>query len=193
MQLDTHGFSLTDRFIDNTILDQLRVEALEEYEEGRFKPAAIGRGLVKNQIEEIRGDRVKWLDTKVATKAQTTYWEVMDELRVYLSNYFRIHLERTEVHFAVYPKGAFYAKHLDQFQGASNRIFSVILYLNDQWVEGHGGELRVYNSNGLFTDYAPLMGRLVIFRSDAVEHEVLVANQARISLTGWMRRDPLLV
>jgi SM-20-related protein len=97
-------------------------------------------------------------------------------------------LERTEAHFAVYPRGAFYSRHLDQFKEHSNRIFSVILYLNEQWQDGQGGELRVFTDHGA-VDYARLFGRLIIFRSDAVEHEVLETFETRISLTGWMRRD----
>ena len=192
-QLEECGFALLDQAFEKSALDALRSEAMVEYEEGLFKRAAIGKGLEKKAIAEIRGDRVKWLDRAAASENQQVYWQTMDELRNFLTSYFRVHLERTEAHFAVYPEGAFYAKHLDQFQTASNRIFSVILYLNPDWVEGHGGELRVHHADGTISDFAPLYGRLILFRSDAIEHEVMVTTKPRVSLTGWMRRDPLLV
>jgi len=192
-QLEVSGFSLIDQFLPFPILDQLREEAVFNFENGTFKRAAIGKGIEKKSVVKIRGDRVKWLDKQLATDSMKHYWSHMDELREYLSNYFRIHLERTEAHFAMYPKGAFYARHVDQFQVSSNRVFSVILYLNPDWKTGDGGELRVYDANGGFSDYSPLHGRLILFRSDLVEHEVLQANLPRVSVTGWMRKDPLLV
>jgi SM-20-related protein len=35
-------------------------------------------------------------------------------------------------------------------------------------------------------DFLPLAGRLVCFRSDMIEHEVLPATRTRMSITGWM-------
>jgi SM-20-related protein len=35
-------------------------------------------------------------------------------------------------------------------------------------------------------DFLPLAGRLVCFRSDQIEHEVIAATRERRSLTGWM-------
>lgn len=51
-----------------------------------------------------------------------------------------------ESHFALYPTGSFYRRHLDQFQGASHRTVSCITYLNDDWLPEHGGALRLYQS-----------------------------------------------
>ena len=192
-QLAERGLSVSDSVLKSTRLDQLRKEAISLWKEGELKVAAVGKGLAKQRINKIRGDEVKWLDKQVATEAQLEYWTLVDGLRLHLSEFFRIHLERTELHFAVYPKGAFYSKHFDQFQTTSNRIFSIVLYLNPEWKQGDGGELRVYHSDQHSEDFEPINGRLIVFRSDAVEHEVLMANAPRVSLTGWMRRDPLLL
>jgi SM-20-related protein len=35
-------------------------------------------------------------------------------------------------------------------------------------------------------DVLPVAGRLVCFRSDLLEHEVLPATRERLSLTGWL-------
>jgi SM-20-related protein len=35
-------------------------------------------------------------------------------------------------------------------------------------------------------DFLPMAGRLVIFRSDEIEHEVLPATRERLSITGWI-------
>lgn len=192
-QLLSRHIAVEDRVLEGNVLDALLREALGEYEEGRFREAGVGKGPERQRISEIRGDEVRWLGRENATAAQAAYWTFLDGLRTYLSEFFRIHLERTELHFAIYPKGAFYTRHLDQFRDFSNRIFSVILYLNPDWKPGDGGELRVYHNGESHTDFAPLHGRLVCFRSDTVEHEVLGTVKTRVSLTGWMRRDKLVL
>lgn len=171
---------------------QLYAEAEEAYHLGDFEAAEVGKGIAKQQITELRNDQVKWLYRNQASDAVESYWRFLDKLRNYLSNYFRIHLERTEIHFAVYPKGSFYAKHKDQFKTGGNRIFSIILYLNPKWEPKDAGELRIYLDDDSVLDISPKMGRLVCFRSDQVLHEVLVSNAPRLSITGWMRRDPLI-
>ncbi|MDP4688083.1 MAG: 2OG-Fe(II) oxygenase [Salibacteraceae bacterium] len=187
-----NSISVNDQIIDLETVVALREEATTDYENGAFEKARIGKGIGKQRIAEIRGDQVRWLDKNRATQAHLTYWKWIDGLRNYLSEFFRIHLERTELHFAYYPKGAFYSRHLDQFKEHSDRIFSIILYLNTEWKPGDGGELRAYEKDDSFTDYPPLGGRLIIFRSDVVEHEVLEAHAPRISVTGWIRRDKLI-
>jgi SM-20-related protein len=84
----------------------------------------------------------------------------------------------------------------------------MVLYLNKNWEPAHGGELRIFlpekqqgeegnKGNGdkkmseKWVDIAPVAGRLVCFRSDTVEHEVLTAFQPRKSVTGWMLDQPL--
>ncbi len=47
-----------------------------------------------------------------------------------------------------------------------------------------------YRREGGARDVAPIGGRLVIFRSDQFEHEVLPARRERLSFTGWFRRRP---
>ncbi|HAJ18613.1 MAG TPA: hypothetical protein DCL95_00870 [Rhodospirillaceae bacterium] len=42
------------------------------------------------------------------------------------------------------------------------------------------------------TRLIPAPGRLVVFRSDLVWHEVLPGRKPRWSLTGWLRDDFLL-
>lgn len=61
----------------------------------------------------------------------------------------------------------------------------MICYLNENWREDEGGQLRVYFPAGT-KDFFPTAGRLVCFRSDLLEHEVLPATRERLSLTGWL-------
>ena len=188
-QILSQSIAIKDDVLDSCVLDALAQEALTEYSQGEFKDAKIGKGIAMQRISEVRGDKVFWLNKVDASARLKTYWNWVEGLQDYLSEYFRIYLERTELHFAVYPIGAFYSPHVDQFRDQGNRVFSLILYLNKDWKPADGGQLRVYNDDGTFYDIQPIHGRVVCFRSDQILHKVLEANKPRISLTGWMRRD----
>jgi SM-20-related protein len=94
-------------------------------------------------------------------------------------------LKDCEVHQTIYPIGSFYRRHLDQFKKDDHRKLSVICYLNKNWKTSDGGELRLHLDN-LAKDILPVAGRMVCFRSDLLEHEVLPATRERLSLTGWL-------
>ena len=93
----------------------------------------------------------------------------------------------------------------DSSSGPMWRRVTSILYLNEsEWPAAHGGALRVYHpqrpssnthaldradsvtiSDSTWLDVFPQGGRLVIFMSGAVEHEVLPAYAPRVALTAW--------
>ena len=68
------------------------------------------------------------------------------------------------------------------------RALTCILYLND--MEGQGGELRLYlggpDAETPRVDVAPRAGRLLVFESGRLEHEVLAARAPRFALTNWV-------
>jgi SM-20-related protein len=49
-----------------------------------------------------------------------------------------------------------------------------------------GGALRIYQGAG-WLDIAPDAGNSVFFKSDKLEHEVLVTHLPRMSITGWLK------
>ncbi|MCF8465313.1 MAG: 2OG-Fe(II) oxygenase [Flavobacteriales bacterium] len=185
-QLDRHAIAIIDNLLPEDVLQDLLSETKQLLNE--FQPALIGRGITEQRISEVRGDRILWLEKDQLTKSQEIYFQFLEQLRERLSNYFRIGLPWFECHLATYPVGSFYTKHFDQFRETNNRIFSVILYLNEAWVPENAGQLRIYEGDEHY-DIEPKMGRLVCFRSDLVEHEVLKTTQPRFSITGWIRRD----
>ena len=48
--------------------------------------------------------------------------------------------------------------------------------------------MRLYLDEQNSLDVQPMAGRLVLFRSAQLFHEVLPAQRERLSLTGWLRR-----
>jgi len=92
----------------------------------------------------------------------------------------------------LYPKDSFYKRHLDVFQNDSRRTLSVIFYLNDEdWQPDDGGELVIYkldnNNKEEEFNVTPYGGRMVIFNSRELEHEVKLVNRNRKSITGWFK------
>jgi SM-20-related protein len=113
-----------------------------------------------------------------------------EALRLELNQELMAGLVDFEGHFARYPAGAGYSRHVDQLSGSDVRVLSAVLYLNDEWSDEDGGQLRLHLGDGGSRDVTPLGGRLVVFRSEQFEHEVLPARRERLSFTGWFRRRP---
>lgn len=179
---------IVDDFISDelykTIMDFFSV--IEENE--RLKKAGIGTSLDYQIKNEVRGDLIYWLDPK-RDALLTPFFNLMEELREKLGMYCFISLSGSEFHLAKYPIGSKYEKHIDQFNKRSNRQITVLIYLNKGWKKGDGGELKVSNEEGGFT-VEPIAKRMLLFKSDVVEHEVLLTNVARYSLSGWLLHQP---
>ncbi|KAL1512213.1 hypothetical protein AB1Y20_005476 [Prymnesium parvum] len=85
---------------------------------------------------------------------------------------------------ASYPPQAYYRRHLDSYAGKDiPRMLTVLIYL--AWEPRTGGQLRCHLASGS-VDVEPLPGRLVIFYSQEVEHEVLPSRGRRLALTLWI-------
>jgi SM-20-related protein len=93
----------------------------------------------------------------------------------------------TELHYAWYPRGAGYQRHVDQPQGRVQRQVSLVLYLNEGWEPAAGGELRIFDAGDGHRDIEPIAGRLVCFFTPGREHAVLPTQRERLSVSGWFR------
>ncbi|MGY8828032.1 MAG: 2OG-Fe(II) oxygenase [Pseudomonadales bacterium] len=155
--------------------------------EGALAPAGVGRGAQQQVREGVRGDHIQWLEAGQA-EACDQYLQVVDELRLALNQGLYLGLEDFEGHFALYPPGAFYQKHVDRFRDDDRRAVSAVFYLNEDWQAEQGGALRLYLPNGETRDVLPQAGSLLLFLSADMPHEVLPASRDRLSLTGWFRR-----
>jgi SM-20-related protein len=160
-------------------------------ENGGFRPAGVGRGADLKIREEIRRDQVMWLDSGAASIEQRLYLDKLELLRLALNQRFFLGLFDFEGHFAIYPEGAFYKPHLDRPAGTGDRMVTAILYLNQDWQPGDGGELKLWTQpgekTGTFELIEPRGGTLVCFFAGDFWHEVLPAIKPRMSITGWFR------
>ncbi len=187
-QLVERGWTVTTDALPAWVVRELAEEARRLWHEGKFRPAGIGRGTGYRVRSEIRGDWILWWDEDALTPIQAIYWAEIERLRQVLNEALFLGLIAFEVHYAVFPPGAFYRRHRDRFLTADERVISCILYLNPAWSEDDGGALRIYDPDGTAHDILPRAGTFILLRSDTVEHEVQPTRKERFSVTGWLRR-----
>ncbi|MDX1629567.1 MAG: 2OG-Fe(II) oxygenase [Fulvivirga sp.] len=183
--LAEQGFAIFDNFLSlQEVIEVLDVLELEKQND-RFRKAGIGKSDDRQIIAKIRGDYIKWIDPNHALLPVKNFLNKMESLVDYLNRTCFLGIQDYETHFTVYPKGTRYVRHLDQFQDKGNRVISFVCYLNHEWTEADGGQLRLYLANKHF-DVLPTAGRLACFVSSEIEHEVLECHKERYSITGWM-------
>lgn len=180
------GYAVIEQFLPAEIITALANEALALQTAGAMRKAVTGK-YPQTSSATLRGDFIHWLESP-DSPAQQQYLQAMNELRATLNRELYLGLFEFETHFAVYPAGTGYAKHLDQLSHTQDRQISTILYLNRNWQGTDGGELRLHLHEDAYQDIAPQGGKLVLFLSERFWHEVLPANRQRISLTGWFRK-----
>ncbi|AVJ54974.1 proline hydroxylase [Idiomarina sp. OT37-5b] len=183
--LSDKGYCIVPNFLAESLSQQLYQHA-QAIPEQYWNTAAIGRATQQTVNTMVRNDRILWLSAEQAV--ENTYLKLMDELRTELNRQLFLGLFDYECHFAHYPKGAFYKKHLDAFKGRSNRRLTTVMYLNEDWQEQHGGQLVIYGDRGeILEQVTPERGTLVVFLSEKFVHEVLPSHRDRLSITGWFR------
>lgn len=167
------------------VLSKEQVLKLGELCSGRtLSKASIGNGDKKAINETIRSDNISWLTGEEREQEILDYQLLAYNLSQHLNEGLYLGLNEFECHFAQYPKGSFYKAHKDSFKSDDRRTITLITYLNKNWQEGDGGELRLHLKDEV-VDIKPYGGSVICFRSSEILHEVLMSNKERLSLTGW--------
>ncbi|OOZ45404.1 2OG-Fe(II) oxygenase [Solemya velum gill symbiont] len=155
--------------------------------EGQFNRAGIGRqnGFMLNTF--VRSDEICWITGDSEAGSAWLAWTA--DLQRFLNRRLFLGLFSFESHFAHYASGDYYKRHLDAFRGESNRILTIVVYLNPGWAPDNGGELLLYREDSDLDGLrvTPNMGTVVVFLSEEFPHEVLAANRDRYSISGWFR------
>lgn len=192
--LQEKNYSVVDAFFDLGEVEELRTSLWQKQEEDHFKKAAIGNKTNELVEKEVRGDFIFWLNEAAELPSEKRFFSKINALTAYLNRTCFLGILHKEFHYAIYPQGTFYKRHLDVFQNDDRRKLSFVCYLNDaSWKKENGGELVLYlNENGHSGETAqsifPLPGRAVIFESQLLEHEVKpVLKSERLSITGWLK------
>lgn len=181
--INVKGYSICDGFISSGETEVFLSKIKELKDQKLFKQASIGKADSKQTNSEIRRDSIFWLEQEDSTFS--FFLSKVNALIIGINRSFYLGINDMEFHLAHYPSGGFYKKHKDAFKSDDARKISVILYLNQNWNKGNGGELKLYLEN---TEeiVEPIAGRLVVFESH-LEHEVMESKTDRYSVTGWLK------
>lgn len=189
--IGTQQFSIIENFFSTEEVSVLRQSLMEKYEEDTFKKAAIGNRLNETIVKSIRGDIILWMEESKADISEQLFFNKINDLVSYLNRTCFLGILHKEFHYAIYPKSTYYKRHIDTFQNDDRRKLSFVCYLNeDGWLPENGGELVLYlDENGKEAEKViyPFPGRVVIFESQIIEHEVKPVNTERLSITGWLK------
>ena len=184
-------YSIVEDFFNLEQVEELRNSLLGKYEEDNFKKAAIGNRTNEVIAKSIRGDFILWLNEAEAAPAEKAFFHRINDFVSYLNRTCFMGILFKEFHYALYPEGTFYKRHLDTFQNDDRRKLSMVCYLNKQdWKPEYGGELVIYtqeNGKEMPKSIYPFPGRMVIFESQLLEHEVKPVKTERLSITGWLK------
>lgn len=186
--LSEHDWACCQGFLPAERVAGLRGEALALRAEGRFHPAGIGH--VAERRADVRGDDIHWVEAEAPLALELQQQELR-QLKDAINATLYLGLHDFEGHYAAYPAGSGYARHVDRIRGDHRRVLSVVLYLNEDWDPEDGGELCLYGSQESPEPAArisPTGGTLICFLSEHVPHEVLPTRRTRLSLSGWFRR-----
>lgn len=183
-----HQVGISNHFLSEKLALHLTENLLKLFANKQFKKAGIGNDQVQNTDKLFRSDSIFWLDKAHNDIHENDFFTLMDEFVKYLNETCYTGITSYEFHYTLYQKGDFYKKHLDQFQNNDSRKFSLIIYLNEDWIAADGGELLIHHKHSQ-QQIPPQNCKTVFFKSNELPHEVLITNKSRMSITGWLKSD----
>jgi SM-20-related protein len=181
-----HNVGISEHFLSDALSAHLKSNLLALYGKDLLLAAGTGNAgkLVHN--EAVRSDSIYWLDSSHNDAYENEFFTRIEGFIRYLNQTCYAGITGYEFHYSMYEAGSFYKKHLDQFKNNPGRKYSMISYLNEDWQERDGGQLLIHQE-GNNREIEPRQGKTVFFKSDELVHEVLVTNQRRMSITGWLK------
>lgn len=184
--IERKGYSIKPNALPLELTQSLYQHFMEMTKHDFYK-AGIGRGRQYTKSRFVRTDKISWINGESSVGAK--WLDFTSQLQRCLNRNLFLGLFSFESHFAHYKKGDYYKLHYDAFKGQSNRVLSIVVYLNPGWQPDDGGELVIYMPDDAkkFVKVTPLMGTIVAFLSEEFAHEVLPANKDRYSIAGWFR------
>jgi len=203
LQLRAESFVAIDDFCGPSCFE-LRAEAesaLARAEQGRV--AGSGDG---SAAQRLRGDRTVWASQAAPGSVPSLpplvsrLSGLAGRLAALLPDELADVQLRSDAQLAFYPAtGARYVRHVDNTCSSgrgrlcNGRRLTAVYYLNREWRESDGGELRILGRDGEsgreapLLDVAPKLDRLLVFFSDGrVPHEVLPSFAPRYAATVWL-------
>lgn len=191
-ELGNNKFSISDHFFTSEETAAFKTHVINQDTSQDFHAAAIGNAHNEKIIQSIRGDKIRWIDENNKYEVEEIFFQKVNDFIQYLNRTCYMGIEESEFHYALYPEGTFYQRHIDAFKNDDRRTLSMVFYLNDEdWKEEYGGQLSLFlpQTNGTEKEIniLPVAGRLAIFDSKTIPHEVKPVQKPRYSITGWLK------
>ena len=177
---------IDNEFLNASLVEGLHQNILQLQKDDLMVAAGIGNNEVKDAHQKMRGDKLYWMDKSHDNIYEQEFLQQVEDFISYLNSTCYTGINGYEFHYAVYEQGSFYKRHKDQFKTDSDRKYSLINYLNKDWLQEDGGELLVYQDEAV-QHILPQSQKAVFFKSDEMEHEVTLAHRPRMSITGWLK------
>jgi SM-20-related protein len=178
---------LSEHFLSIELSKLLQQNLQQLNRDNLMLPAGIGNHSTKDTTQKKRSDKIYWLDKKNKNIHEQAFLEHVEDFIDYLNKTCYTGINAYEFHYALYDTGSYYHRHKDQFQNNHDRKYSLISYLNDDWVAADGGALMIYGDEKTEA-ILPTIQKAVLFQSSETEHEVMIAHRPRMSVTGWLKR-----
>ncbi|TDE30608.1 2OG-Fe(II) oxygenase [Flavobacterium ranwuense] len=179
---------ISENFLSTDLANNLKQNLLTLNQKSLLMEAGIGNSEKVSYDGAIRSDSIYWLDKKHNNVFENEFFAQIEAFIIYLNQSCYAGITGYEFHYSLYESGDFYLKHLDQFKNNPSRKYSMISYLNSDWQESDGGELLIHQLDNN-QKISPTQGKTVFFKSDELVHEVLVTQNTRMSITGWLKSD----
>nr|WP_315214459.1 2OG-Fe(II) oxygenase family protein [uncultured Flavobacterium sp.] len=179
---------ISEHFLSSKLANSLKQNLIALNQKSLLMAAGIGNSDKLSYDGAIRSDSIYWLDKKHNNAFENEFFAQIEAFILYLNQSCYAGITGYEFHYSLYESGDFYLKHLDQFKNNPSRKYSMISYLNSNWQESDGGELLIHQADHN-QKISPTQGKTVFFKSDELVHEVLVTQNTRMSITGWLKSD----
>mmetsp|Transcript_42907 Transcript_42907/g.68925 ORF Transcript_42907/g.68925 Transcript_42907/m.68925 type:complete len:462 (-) Transcript_42907:16-1401(-) len=203
-----HGFCIIDNFISPELAADVHFKCIQCVNQtaevlslppeileqiGQPPPFLMSQG----EPTSARGDCLTWINKDQEPGCDPPLCYVLDrfsKLVIEVGAVVKLQGGR-ESQMAFYPDGGQgYHRHRDSTpdDGSEindNRKVTCICYCNPYWKEEHGGKLRLWLSDvskKQVVDLRPLPGRVLVFLSGLLDHEVLPSYHARVAITTWL-------
>ncbi|MFM9910647.1 MAG: 2OG-Fe(II) oxygenase [Chitinophagaceae bacterium] len=173
-------------FLSESLSKGLQENIKQLQKDQLMSAAGIGNEEVKDASQKTRGDKIYWMDKQSDNIFEKEFLKLVEDFIEHLNQTCYTGINAYEFHYAIYEEGSFYNRHRDQFKNNNNRKYSLINYLNEDWLEEDGGQLKVYQEKGTQC-FLPHAQTAIFFKSDELEHEVTKANRERMSISGWLK------
>ena len=153
---------ISENFLSDELANNLKQNLLGLNQQDLLITAGTGNSEVIAYDSAVRSDSIYWLDKKNNNAFENHFFEQIEAFISYLNESCYTGITGYEFHYSLYEKG--------------------------DWKPTDGGELLIHQENNN-QKITPTLGKTVFFKSDELLHEVLVTQNTRMSITGWLKCD----